>query len=137
MTIRQAESDGDIAACMALRWRVFVEEQGVPEADELDGTEDGSVHLMAERDGVLLGVARYHLTGDSVKISRVCVTPEARGNGLGAALIRHVLETVPARTARLSAQTDAVAFYEALGFTARGAAYLDAGIPHRDMERVS
>ena len=35
----------------------------------------------------------------------------------------------------LGAQTHAIGFYEKLGFTAFGPEYLDAGIPHRDMDR--
>ena len=39
-----------------------------------------------------------------------------------------------AARAVLSAQEAVVPWYAAFGFEARGAAYDDAGIPHRDME---
>ena len=35
--------------------------------------------------------------------------------------------------AKLGSQVHAIPFYEALGFTAEGPVYDDAGIPHRDM----
>lgn len=134
-----AETD-DLAACLALRRRVFIEEQGVPEADELDGTDVGARHLLATLDGRPVGTARLKIAGDTGKIGRVCVLPEARGTGLGRALVLAALDRLAAEPgvtlAKLSAQADAVGFYERLGFTAQGAAYPDAGIPHRDMTRA-
>ncbi len=127
----------DIAACRALRRTVFIEEQGVPEADEVDDLDDEATHLLALVDGIPTGSARLLLRGDTGKIGRVCVLAPARGSGLGAALIRAALDEFrrhPGLTqAKLGAQAHAVSFYERLGFTAFGPVYDDAGIPHRDM----
>lgn len=131
----------DIGACLALRRRVFIEEQGVPEAEELDDKDDEAVHLLALSGGRALGTARLMTKDQTGKIGRVCVLAEARGQGLGAALIRAAithfegLGTVQQIT--LGAQTHALAFYERLGFTAHGPEYLDAGIPHRDMSLMT
>ena len=133
------EQTNDIAACLALRRTVFIEEQGVPEAEELDDQDDRAIHLLAWQDGRAVGSARILLDGDTGKIGRVCVLPRARGTGLGAALIRAALDVLrvqPGITrAKLGAQTHALGFYEKLGFTAYGPVYDDAGIPHRDMTR--
>ena len=120
---------------MALRWTVFVEEQGVPEADELDGSDVGGTMIMAKCGGDLVGTARFHLAGDVIKISRVCVHPAARGSGIGAQLIEFLCNPQCAKHARLDAQTDALAFYRRLGFLPVGEDFLDAGIPHRRMEK--
>ena len=129
----------DLAACLALRRRVFIEEQGVPEAADLDGTDAGAIHLLARVGGRPVGTARLKIAGGAGKIGRVCVLPEFRGTGLGRALILAALDRLAAEpgvtTAKLSAQADAVGFYERLGFAAFGPVYLDAGIPHRDMAR--
>ena len=74
----------DIATCRALRRRVFIEEQGVSEADELDDLDDQAIHLLATKDGTPLGSARLLVLGETGKIGRVCVLPQARGTGLGA-----------------------------------------------------
>ena len=62
---------------------------------------------------------------------------EARGKGVGVALIRAAVELfrgVPGvQKVKLGAQTHAMGFYAALGFEAVGEVYQDAGIPHRDM----
>jgi ElaA protein len=130
----------DIAACRALRRRVFIEEQGVSEADEVDALDDTALHLLAIRDGGAVGTARLLVEGDTVKIGRVCVLSDQRGRGLGAALMQAAVaeaRKLPGvTTAKLGAQTHALGFYERLGFSAFGPEYLDAGIAHRDMKRT-
>ncbi len=133
--IRIAVTD-DIATCRALRRVVFIEEQGVSEADELDDLDGVAVHLLAIVDGRPMGSARI-IPGEGYgKIGRVCVLAEARGTGLGAALMREAVQEcrrLGLKTARLGAQTHALGFYEALGFEAVGPVFDDAGIPHREM----
>ena len=127
----------DIATCRQLRRTVFIEEQGVAEADEVDDKDDLAIHILATLDGVPMGSARLLLSGDTGKIGRVCVLPAARGTGLGAALMQAAIAELrrqPGITrAKLGSQTHALGFYERLGFIAEGPVYDDAGIPHRDM----
>lgn len=136
MTVTVGVTD-DLAACQALRRIVFIEEQGVSEAEELDGLDDKAVHLLTCVNGQPLGSARLLTYGDSGKISRVCVLAHARGTGLGVALIRaaiRVFREQPGITqVRLGSQCHAIGFYEKLGFVAYGPEYDDAGIAHRDM----
>ena len=127
----------DIAACRALRRAVFIEEQGVSEADEVDDLDEKAVHILATVDGRAVGSARLLTYGDIGKVGRVCVLREARGTGLGAALMQATVaqfRSMPAiRRVKLGAQLHALAFYERLGFAACGEVFLDAGIAHRDM----
>jgi ElaA protein len=127
----------DITLCRALRRRVFIDEQGVSEADELDDLDAVAIHLLARDEGQAIGSARLLVQGEVGKIGRVCVLAHARGRGIGAALIRHAVQrfrTVAGVTSvKLGAQTHALGFYQALGFHAVGEVYDDAGIAHRDM----
>lgn len=126
----------DIALCRRLRRVVFIEEQGVPEAEEVDDQDEAAIHLLATDEGRALGSARLLILGETGKIGRVCVPAEARGRGIGAALIRAAAETfrgLGLRQAKLGAQAHALGFYAALGFEAVGEVYQDAGIAHRDM----
>lgn len=131
---------GDLPACLAIRRKVFIEEQSVPEELELDEHDAAAIHLLAVQDGRPVGTARLMVAGAVGKIGRVAVLPEARGTGLGAALIRAALGELRRQpgvaTAKLGAQTHALGFYEKLGFAAFGPVYDDAGIPHRDMTRA-
>lgn len=126
----------DLAACHAIRRAVFIEEQGVSEAEEIDDLDGDAVHLLAMDGGAPVGTARLLFAGDMGKIGRVAVMPSHRGTGLGKSLMLAALDVLRQRgltKAKLSSQDHAIGFYESLGFVAEGPFYDDAGIPHRDM----
>lgn len=137
ISIKIATTPAEVETCMSLRYAVFVTEQGVSEADEIDGEDPHCTHVLASLDGTPMGAARYQYPANYAKIQRVCVTDSARGTGMGQALIRFMIERIKAenrvREIRLGAQTHALGFYEKLGFAPFGPEYDDAGIPHRDM----
>ncbi|MFJ9587108.1 GNAT family N-acetyltransferase [Streptomyces acidicola] len=147
--VRVAENPMDREACFAVRKEVFVVEQGVPQDLEYDAYDSDAVHVLAVRDdGVPLGTGRL-LYGEAAaaktdgdltvgSLGRLAVTREARGLGVGAALVRAVEEAARERrlaAVDLHAQTHALGFYERLGYVAYGAEFPDAGIPHRAMRR--
>ncbi|PTV96224.1 ElaA protein [Rhodobacter aestuarii] len=129
----------DLTAPHALRRQVFIEEQGIAEAEEWDDLDGEAIHLLALEGDAPMGTARLFVKGDLGKIGRVCVAMPARGTGLGKLLILEGCERLRAAgctRVQLGAQVQAMGFYEKLGFVAFGPVYDDAGIPHRDMERV-
>jgi ElaA protein len=128
-------SDPDFAQCMTIRRVVFIGEQNVPEEEEIDDLDAGALHFLAEQDGVALGTARVLFKGAAAKITRVAVLREARGLGVGAALMTYIERAVPGRDFVLDAQMHALAFYERLGYVAEGDVFMDAGIPHRHMRK--
>jgi ElaA protein len=126
----------DLAACHAIRRAVFMDEQGIPEHLEFEGDDAGWEHWLAEAGGRPLATLRARLDGGTATLGRIAALPEARGSGLAAEMMRHVLADLAARgarEARLGAQERAMGFYRRLGFAPEGAAYDDAGIPHRWM----
>ncbi|NNL18699.1 MAG: GNAT family N-acetyltransferase [Boseongicola sp.] len=129
----------DIAACHSVRKAVFVEEQGIALEEDLDGMDEIATHLLAKHEGTPIGTARMLEKGHIGKIGRLAVLKSHRGQGLGAAIMRAALEELGKRPhlseARLGAQIEAIAFYEALGFTPHGDQFLDAGLPHQEMVR--
>jgi len=130
----------DIDACLAIRREVFINEQNVPEAEEIDTLDADAIHILArDAEGRAWGTARLLIQGSTGKIGRVAVRKGARGTGLGARLIEvsiAELGKIPGVTRlKLSAQTHVIPFYERFGFVAHGPEYDDAGIPHRDMTR--
>jgi len=134
------EVSEDVPTCQALRRVVFIDEQGVSEADEVDGLDGRAIHLLAWDEACPVGTARLLVKGATGKIGRVCVLPEARGLGLGAALIDAALEVLRDQPgvaeAYLGAQSHATEFYTKLGFAVEGEEFMDAGIPHRHMRRT-
>lgn len=147
--VRVAEDAADREACFAVRKEVFVAEQGVPEDVEYDAYDPGALHVLAVReDGVPLGTGRLLFgaaaagkTGGDLSVGslgRLAVTREARGLGVGAALVRAIEDAARAQglaAVDLHAQTHALGFYERLGYVAYGPEFPDAGIPHRSMRR--
>ncbi|MFD1794541.1 GNAT family N-acetyltransferase [Paracoccus aurantiacus] len=132
----KVELTDDLETCRHLRRRVFIEEQGVSEAEEWDGRDPEALHVLGWQDDRPVATARMFIEGDTGKIGRVCVLRSARGTGAGAAIMRYAVDALRERgiaKAKLSSQVQAIPFYERLGFTAYGPEYTDAGIPHRDM----
>jgi predicted GNAT family N-acyltransferase len=116
-----------------IRRVVFIEEQRVPLEEEWDGRDLACRHFLALQAGAPVGTAR--LLPDA-HIGRVAVLREARGQGIGEALM--VAAIAAARrdghpAVELAAQIHALDFYARLGFEAFGDEFLDAGIAHRNM----
>ncbi len=130
----------DIAACHKIRFDVFVVEQGIALAEDIDGLDEVATHLLASVDGTPVGTARLLEKGTTGKIGRLAVLKTHRRARIGTAIMRAALcelSTRPHLTeARLGAQIDAIAFYRALGFTPEGDEFLDAGLPHQEMVRT-
>lgn len=139
-TIEPATAAADRKQCYRIRMMVFVDEQGVPVAEEIDAhDETDAEHVLGLEDGRAVGTARAVPYDGALKVGRVAVLQRARGRGYGAALIRHFVDEARARGVShvvLDAQTDAMGFYERLGFAAEGPVFDDAGIPHRRMTLV-
>ena len=138
MRVTIVTTKNEMAACLALRREVFIDEQHVPEDLELDGDDDACVHFIAYDDDVAVGTARMRLLGDKAKAQRVAVRRSSRGLGVGAALMGALENEARRRGASkvtLSSQVHAIPFYERLGYVAHGDVYDDAGIPHRDMTK--
>lgn len=120
-----------------IRETVFVEEQGVPLAIEMDEFDAISEHAIAIATGALaVGTGRLLPDGH---IGRMAVLKAWRGQGIGARLLEVLVQRAIQRgfaEVILNAQTYAVPFYEKAGFIAEDAEFMDAGIPHIAMRRV-
>jgi predicted GNAT family N-acyltransferase len=141
MVIREVRSAAELEQAQAIRCQVFVAEQGVAEALEIDGRDATARHLLALRDGRPLGTLRVRWLdgGRTAKIERVAVLASARGQKVGQALIGAALDLARAEgagEARLNAQIAVQAFYARLGFVAFGPEFEEDGILHIAMRRV-
>jgi predicted GNAT family N-acyltransferase len=141
----------DMAAVYALRYGVFVGEQAVPEELERDELDEAADHVVALRDGVVIGTGRLvdgridvdgRLEPGSLgaigTIGRMAVSASARGIGTGRALLDRLVERAGERglpAVELHAQVHARVFYQRAGFSAFGDVYLEAGIEHVGMRR--
>jgi predicted GNAT family N-acyltransferase len=130
------------AEASAIRFRVFVEEQGVPRAIELDEQDPHCVHALAyydkpETPASVTAIGTGRLLPDA-HIGRMAVLEQWRGRGVGSRILQSLIEKARERGDReilLSAQVHAVEFYRSHGFLSVGEIYEEAGIPHRSMRR--
>lgn len=125
------------AGIQQVRRKVFIDEQGIDPALEWDAHDATATFAIAlDTQHGVIGTARLLPDG---KIGRMAVLPEYRRQGIGTALLLHLLELARQHghaRVYLSAQQTVLNFYSAQGFTPTGAAYIEVGIPHQAMQRL-
>ena len=140
--LRVIEVGGDRARMQqawALRRRVFIEEQHVPEEIELDADDAGAIHALALEGEHPVGCGRMLERDGYVKIGRMAVVAERRRAGVGRRLLAFLVERARQggfKRAVLDAQLHAEGFYLKQGFMPVGGVFEEAGIMHRRMERA-
>ncbi len=130
--------DDEMPAVLGLRFAVFCEEQGVPEEMEHDAADATAVHLVLDDAGAVVGTCRLVCGGGRIRLGRMAVARDRRGQGLGAILLAHAHEVAAeggAYEVELHAQVDVRGFYERAGYRAEGGVFQEAGIAHVAMRR--
>lgn len=133
-TVRAASWRDDIISLQALRRRIFVVEQQVPESLEWDDADAVCLHALA-LDARGNPVATGRLLPDG-HIGRMAVVPEWRRRGVGSAILGFLIASARQQrmaAVHLNAQTHALDFYARHDFEVHGDEFMEAGIPHRKM----
>lgn len=124
-----------------VRYDVFVVEQNIPvelEWDEMDAACIHAVAYLEDRSERGLAVGTGRLLPDG-HIGRMAVTKQARGSGIGGAILEALMREAEKRGDRsvlLNAQTQAETFYGRYGFVRDGAEFEEASIAHIQMRRL-
>ncbi len=117
-----------------VREKVFIHEQGVPEALEWDGLDEGCRHALAlSLQGEAIGCGRMLANGH---IGRIAVLSQWRNQMVGTAILEALLEQAKGQGLQqvdVDAQTQAMPFYHKLDFVEQGETFMDAGLPHIKM----
>jgi predicted GNAT family N-acyltransferase len=132
--VKEIQHQSELNEAHAIRREVFVIEQSCPEDIEWE-YEDESHHFLATVDGKPAGTARWRETANGIKLERFAVLQEYRNSGVGAAILKKVLQSVPrdGREIYLHAQLTAKNFYLKHGFVPVGDEFMEADIPHVKM----
>jgi predicted GNAT family N-acyltransferase len=120
----------------AIRRAVFVEEQHVPEAIEMDADDAHAFHALALDGAIAVGCGRMVAHDSYVKIGRMAVLRDRRGQGIGGAILEFLMQSAKRQgfdRAVLHAQLTAEGFYLKHGYIAEGEVFEEAGILHRRM----
>ncbi len=152
----------EFAEALAVRFAVFVGEQGVSPEAERDAIDIDvrTLHVIAYSDECeVLGTGRLvaphsdsahgaavgfgNMNSAYPHIGRLAVRSSARRTGAGKALMIELERLALAQfgegrrvRVELSAQDHALPFYKKLGYTTFGDGYLDEGIPHHDAFKI-
>jgi predicted GNAT family N-acyltransferase len=130
---------GDLAAARAIRREVFIAEQGVSEAEEMDALDGECRHYVACIAGQPAGTARLRPYAPGVvKLERMAVSAGNRKRGIGRVLISRIEADAIAEGMRevvLHAQDHALGFYARCGYVIDGDGFEEAGIPHHRMRK--
>ena len=137
--VKLADDPDGVEAAMAIRFRVFVDEQGVSPEEERDEADTTALHALVLRDGVAIGTGRLvRLPSGEGQIGRMAVDRDQRRAGVGSMILARLEDE--ARRMGLSqvilhAQTYVKAFYASHGYQEEGDVFMEAGIQHIQMRK--
>jgi predicted GNAT family N-acyltransferase len=138
MKVIPVTNEEELKECFAIRINVFVDEQKVPEDEELDEYDESPeacAHLLLLDEDKPIATGRWKVYEEgTAKLQRIAVLKEHRRGGIGRLLIQaledHAREA-GMKKAVLDGQCQAEGFYHKLGYrTLPGEPFLDAGILH-------
>jgi predicted GNAT family N-acyltransferase len=136
LNVKQVTTKDQLEDAYSVRRTVFVDEQQVPEEEEIDQFEDDATHIVLYDNEVPVGAARLRVLDGIGKLERICVLSSSRKNGAGKLLVNKLEEIAIEQGVsklKLNAQTHAIPFYERLGYETVSDVFMDAGIPHVTM----
>ncbi|MFD1735364.1 GNAT family N-acetyltransferase [Bacillus salitolerans] len=137
MKIVVVNNDEQFKDALTVRREVFIEEQQVPEEEEIDQFEDICTHVVVYDGDKPVAAGRLREYDHNVgKMERICVLSSYRGQNLGVLVMNKLEELSKERgysTLKLNAQTHAEGFYSKIGYETISDIFMDAGIPHVTM----
>jgi predicted GNAT family N-acyltransferase len=125
-----------IEDALKIRFKVFVEEQQVPEDMEWDNIDDYAEHLVLYKDETPIATGRWFEEDEKILVGRIAVLKEYRGSNFGNVIVKSFIDRIFGKGFNeiyIHAQTRVQGFYEKLGFEAFGDKYDEAGIEHIGM----
>lgn len=139
MKIKQASTQYEFFSLMKIRAMVFMHEQNVDPLIEIDDEDKNCMHFILEDHNNILATCRVISHANMWHLGRIAVLKEYRKQHYGSKLITHIIhlaKTNGIKKITISAQVQALLFYESLGFIAYGDLFMEAGIEHKEMELI-
>jgi predicted GNAT family N-acyltransferase len=144
VTVIPVSGPGDMAAALAIREVVFIEEQAVPPEFEHDELDERAFHVLAMAEGHAVGTGRLidkqstppGQKGRWGRVGRMAVLAAHRHAGVGGEILTRLELEAKAKGLSgivLHAQVHAKGFYEKLGYAEFGPTFDEVGVPHVGM----
>ncbi len=139
ISIKKITSSKELKDAFKIRHKVFVIEQKVDPALEIDGLDEECDQFLVYYESRPIGTARVrYLDSNEAKIERMAILKEFRGKNIGSELLKFImgyLKNKRIKTAVLNAQIHAKKFYGKFGFKGEDAVFKEAGIDHVEMKK--
>lgn len=116
-----------------IRLKVFSEEQGIPQQNELDEFDDTAYHRVIYVDKIPVACGRMNIVDDTAKICRIAVIRDFRRNGYATELCMQFISLAKQMEMKyvfLHAQIYIVELYKQIGFVSEKEEFIEDGIPH-------
>ncbi len=128
----------EIYEILKARSKVFQFEQNIKYLDE-DDVDYNALHCFFEENGKVTAYLRAFPENEKIKIGRVLTITHGKGDGklLMERGIEAARKRFGLRTVTIDAQKHAEGFYKKLGFITTSDEFLEEGIVHVKMERVT
>jgi predicted GNAT family N-acyltransferase len=137
LNVKVVTNDNEFADALKVRRLVFIDEQQVPEEEEIDQYEPECTHVVMYDDNQQpIAAGRLRNVDGIGKMERICVLSSHRNLGLGKHVMDHLEKLAKEKgfkKLKLNAQTHAEGFYDKLGYQTISDVFMDAGIPHVTM----
>lgn len=134
---REVENDDELQECLAIRQKVFVDEQGLFSVSDRDDHDDGALHIAAVYKDKIIGTVRIYKDKDGIWWGgRLAVSKRFRGRA-GRLLVQKAVEIVQSRKAdhfKAYVQIENINFFKNLNWKPVGAVFYYHEKPHQLME---
>ena len=143
ITVKKIENKEELAECLYIRRMAFIVEKNIPESievDNLDTFPSSISHFLLLDDGRPISTFRAsEFDSETIKLQRICTLKEYRGMGFGKSSMEFAASYFSEQGYKrlyLHSQEDSVGFYEKCGFRVISDMFLEADIPHYEMELI-
>ncbi len=137
--VKLVETEAEMQAALAVRFRVFVDEQEIAPEEEIDSADATAIHAIAICDGRVVGTGRLILRdAETAQIGRMAVDLPWRRGGVGGQILGYLEDVARSRNRRLCilhAPQYIKAFYVKHGYGEWGHEFIEANIPHIEMQK--
>ncbi len=120
LIIREARLSWEISCVHDIRREVFVREQGIASAQDLDGRDEQAIHALGLINGEPVATGRVFIENGVGILARIAVLPGLRGHGIARAIVAFLEAKAAARgvaTFALNAHDYLEAYYTRLGYS--------------------
>ena len=140
--VKRIESEKELSECMYIRRMSFIVEKNIPESIEVDSFDtypSKMMHFLVLKEDMPVSTFRASIIeNNTVKLQRICTLKEYRGKGYGKVAMDYAYDyfkNMGLKRLYLHSQEDSVGFYEKCGFKVISDMFLEADIPHYEMEK--